>query len=75
MTNTLKMKNGTTKTTDEKRRNGHGREVIINEQSAKITFREGGARRFMSVNKAEDWVYSHNFKPVSQFSLESTMKH
>ncbi len=67
MANVLKLKNGKTMVLGEKKRNGNKREVIIG-MDAKVTFKEGGARRFTDINLAEKWVSSHNFESVSSFS-------
>ena len=67
MTNTLKMKNGRTLVLGEKKRDGNKRQVMIDSNAAKLTFKEGGARRFTDVNKASKWAKGHNFEVVANF--------
>ena len=66
MANVLKLKSGKTMVLGEKKRDGAKREVIIG-KDAKVRFREGGARRFTDLMKAEAWVKAHNFETVLAF--------
>jgi len=68
MANVLKLKDGTVMVLGEKKRDGGKREVKIDTNAAKLTFKEGGARRFGSADKAERWAKGHNFNIVQSFS-------